>query len=64
MEELEKLKHPFAEKAVKIETQGGKWLVTVIEAGKEETSEYIFQNHAEAFAAGQRQRLGLQGTTK
>ncbi|MDB5524750.1 MAG: hypothetical protein JWM58_2513 [Rhizobium sp.] len=49
----------YEPRAVYLTSADGKWLVHVVEDGAEATADFETQDHAEAFAAGQRVRLGL-----
>lgn len=45
--------------SVEVTFDGSGWTVRVEEAGQVNLMSFAFQQHAEAFAEGQRQRLGL-----
>jgi ribosomal 50S subunit-associated protein YjgA (DUF615 family) len=42
----------------------GEWCVRVVERGEERVSSFVLQSYAEAFADGQKMRLGLDRVTR
>lgn len=42
----------------------GEWCVKVVEHGEERVSSFVLKSYAEAFAEGQKMRLGLDRVTR